>query len=263
MKALLLLLLLPLACFGAGKNYQPRVAFTNSLVGVGGDNTNNLLAWWDASKLVGTNDGATLSGTIIRSFAGVNMNATNISGSGTITFETAVYNGLPCFRGPAGHSQTFQASGITNELTTAYIVALSAASDSAANHTVYSQDVNVVQNLLEDSDGQWGYYANAAAGVVESNAPDPRAGLSVIILRYNSLSSADLRGNTGAAVNFNPDDGYDNGGAVGFFKNLAGGGGWEGDICEIRVYAGAHTVSEQNQIGNALETKWGFTYTDQ
>jgi hypothetical protein len=167
------------------------------------------------------------------------------------TFKTAIYGGLPTVRFD-GVADSMDVSVATDSDKTIFVVAKRTGT---ANATLLAFG-SINAQIYNAASGAWRYY-QADTGATGGSAQS----IGVAVVRYNSTASADLRGQSGAWANFDPQDDY--AGTTLTLGNASDGGGtpMDADICEVIIYDSALSDADCNQVGNYLE-RWGLTWTD-
>jgi hypothetical protein len=240
------------------QNFQPRVAFTNSLASGGGgggggggfssSNPSGLGNWLKADAL-SLNDGDAVSSWT----ASQGGAATQADSLRYPVFKTAIYGSLPTVRfdGQAGaNGDSLGVSISAGAAKTVFVVV-----KRTSGNTLWGLGNDA--QIYNSDGGVWRYWSpdtGAAAGSAAS--------IGVIVVRYNSTGSADIRAQSGSWVNWNPHDSFSSATTltIGDVSD-SGGASTAGDICEVLVYGSALSDADCNLVGNYLE-RWGFTWTD-
>lgn len=208
----------------------------------------NLAGWWDFSQLA-LADGAAISSVTDLSPTGIDFS------QGTVgkrpTFKTGILNGL----GVARFDGTDDALGAViaaSASQTLFIVAVQAAAVSGR----YVLSIGAGQAAIGAFTGpyQWGLLQTQVGGVPFLGG-NPGV-VSVICLRYNSTGSADGFVDSGAAVNYDPNDNYATSTALTLGERGNVSGFWNGDIGEVVRTADAMSEGDRIATRDYLLDKW-------
>jgi hypothetical protein len=204
--------------------------------------------WLKADALALSNDDPVTTWT-----ATTGGNAAQATAGRKPTFKTAVYGSLPTVRFDGTEdSMDFTIGADASQ--TIFVVAKRTAT---ANATLFGLSGGANAQVFNASSGPWSYYnptTPANAGSAQS--------IGVVVVRYTSSASADVRGISGAWAAFDPHDDFI-GSTTLTIGNLSNGGGTpiDADICEVIIYDTPLSDADCNQVGNYLE-RWGLTWTD-
>lgn len=213
--------------------------------GFTGSNPANLAHWLKADDL-SLNDGDPVD-----TWTAATGNSATGSGGQRPTFQTAEYGALPTVRFD-GTDDTMSISISADASQTIFIVAKRTASDSK---TLASFGGELTAQIYNDASGPFTFYEPVQA----ASAGSAQA-IGVVVMKFDSTSSASIRMQSGAWATFNPNDTY----ASQTTLQIVGQGGstfMDADVCEVLIYSSALSDSDCNLVGNYLE-RWGLTWTD-
>jgi hypothetical protein len=151
-------------------------------------------------------------------------------------------------------SDFFTNTGFSSSTQTLFVVATK--TNSTTSVCAYAV-ASTTSTLYTDST-KWTYWS----GFKEAAEGSTINSSSVGIVRYNSLSSADLRSQSGAWANFDPHDSYATAAKSIIGSNNTLGQYWPGYIGEILLYNSALSDADVNRVGSYLAARWNFTWTN-
>jgi hypothetical protein len=249
MRSILILALLLCLVTGADADRRRALIMKQTVAGGGApsDFTTGLSTWLKADDL-SLGDGDPVSTWT----ASIGNDFTQASGQRP-TFQTSEYNSLPTVRFD-GTDDSLSGTVPADTTHTLMLVFRRTSGTAAASLCGYF----ATEQLYNDTTPVIHFYqddATAAAGDVTA--------IGIIIVRFNTTSSADLRAQSGSWVNFDPFDNY----AIRTTLYLGDVSSTAStpmavDICEVRIYDSALSDSNVNIVGTYLGYKWGFSWTN-
>lgn len=215
----------------------------------------NLSAWYKGDAITGLSDGDPV-GTWEDSSA-ANNDATS-GGSNRPTYKTSILDSKAVVRFD-GTDDYLGIPAATSSARTIVMVArkagLSSSSKLLCGFAIGSQ---LYQNTGDGSG--YNYYATEALGVQNiGGSPDS---WNIVVLKYNSTSSADVYLNGGTATNFNPWDDFSSQTTIFMCAYSATNGFGDYDVAEWIVYDDAKSTGDLNDIGNYLADRFSLSWTD-
>lgn len=216
--------------------------------------------WLDASQIPGVADGAALANWYDLSASGNNFGQSNGSLQPTFYKSTSakLVNGLPAvwFNGTSQYMNISVAAAVAAQPNTTYLVAQSAAG-SATGRVISTNfaDANCQIIDLGDTGGAPFYYAGSSVSVGAFHA-----GTHVLGVVFNGASSAANLDGTYTAAGSSPGTGGFGDASNVIWLSFDGSAAYfNGPICEILVYPGAHSQAQMARMVTYLQDKWVLT----